>query len=134
MIAPGMFQQMQAQCDVCGGKGKIVKSKCPHCQGKKVKRGNTQTTVTIERGMFHGQEIRIEGGGDESPDHSPGDLIYTLDLAPHPVFERKGDHLYVSETISLKEALLGFSHTIKHLDGSELKIRRTSITQPGNLF
>lgn len=24
------------RCDVCGGKGKVVKAKCPHCKGTKV--------------------------------------------------------------------------------------------------
>jgi DnaJ-class molecular chaperone len=33
-MAPGFVVQMQEQCDACGGKGKMFKSKCPHCHGE----------------------------------------------------------------------------------------------------
>ena len=35
----------------------------------------------------------------------------------HPVFERRGDDLYTNVTISLRDALVGFELSIKHLDG-----------------
>lgn len=50
-IAPGFYQQMQQACDKCGGKGKIVKTKCPHCKGSKVVRDAEIVDVAIERGM-----------------------------------------------------------------------------------
>jgi DnaJ-related protein SCJ1 len=34
-LGPGFVQQMQQECDVCGGKGKIVKAKCQTCSGKR---------------------------------------------------------------------------------------------------
>jgi len=49
-LGPGFVQQVQSQCDVCAGTGKIVKSKCPHCQGKKIVRGEKTIDVYIERG------------------------------------------------------------------------------------
>lgn len=36
MLAPGMYQQFQQTCDVCGGTGKKVKRVCHKCQGGKV--------------------------------------------------------------------------------------------------
>jgi DnaJ-related protein SCJ1 len=119
------------RCDVCDGKGKVVKSTCPICKGHKVKRGSTQMTVTLEKGMKEGQELRFEREADQSPDHTPGDVVFELRVAPHPVFERKGDHLYVTETLNLKEALLGFNHTLKHLDGESVTLSRNEPTQPG---
>ncbi|TPX67234.1 hypothetical protein SpCBS45565_g03941 [Spizellomyces sp. 'palustris'] len=130
MLGPGMYQQMQTTCDACGGRGKLVKSKCPACEGNKVKRGSHQLTVTIERGMYDGQQIVMDREADESPDTTPGDLIFTLNTLPHPTFTRKGDNLYVKEVITLKEALLGFEKKLKHLDGNEITIRREGITQP----
>lgn len=42
---------MVHRCDSCGGKGKIIKSKCPVCNGKKVLRGNEQLTIIVEKGQ-----------------------------------------------------------------------------------
>ncbi|KAJ3045938.1 DnaJ- protein scj1 [Rhizophlyctis rosea] len=133
MLAPGMYQQMQATCDACGGRGKIVKSKCPACHGHKVMRGSRQLTVDVEKGMVDGQKIAFEGEADESPDATAGDVIFTLRTAPHPVFTRRGDNLYMKEHISLKEALLGFRHQVTQLDGSVVKIEREGVTQHGGL-
>eukprot|EP00842_Homolaphlyctis_polyrhiza_P006610 jgi/Hompol1/6950/HPOL_005131-RA len=130
-IAPGFVQQVQTSCDVCGGRGKIVQAKCPACSGHKVKRGSTQMTVQIERGMMDGQTIVFEGEADQSPDHRAGDLVFNIRTRPHPVFTRKGDNLYMSTVLTLRDALLGFKRTFKHLDGSDLVIERTAVTQPG---
>jgi DnaJ-related protein SCJ1 len=131
-IAPGFIQQMQATCDACAGKGKIVKSKCPVCDGKKVKMGTNQLTITIEKGHADRHEIVFEREGDQHPDMTPGDIIFVLTTLPHATFNRSGHDLYMKQTIDLKEALLGFSRKIKHLDGDILEVTRTKITQPGN--
>jgi DnaJ-related protein SCJ1 len=134
MLAPGMYQQMQVLCDACGGKGKTIKSKCTGCDGKKVKRGSSQFSVTVEKGMDTGDEIEFEREADQEPDSTPGDLIFELEVLPHPMYERRGKHLYLTETISLKESLLGFSHEIPHLDGSNWKLERKGLTQPGMIL
>ncbi|KAI9346086.1 hypothetical protein DFJ73DRAFT_838273 [Zopfochytrium polystomum] len=132
MLGPGIYQQMQTTCDVCGGKGKIVKSKCASCHGHKVKRGSRQLTVTIERGMQDGQRIVFEHEGDEHPDQAAGDVVFTVQTLPHPVFIRTGNDLRIKRNISLKEALLGFSFSLKHLDGKDIVIKREGVvTQPG---
>ncbi|KAJ3189922.1 DnaJ- protein scj1 [Gaertneriomyces sp. JEL0708] len=131
MLAPGMYQQMQMTCDACQGQGKTIKRKCPACSGQKVKRGNQQVTITIERGMAEGQQIVLERGADEAPDTIPGDVVFTVRQTPHPMFTRKGNNLYMKETLTLKEALLGFERKIKHLDGTYITIKRDRVTQPG---
>jgi DnaJ-related protein SCJ1 len=134
MLAPGIYQQMQVLCDACGGKGKVVKSTCPSCAGKKVRRGSSQFTVMVEHGMDTGDDIVFEREGDQSPDITPGDMIFELEVMPHPMYERKGNHLYFVETITLKESLLGFSHEIPHLDGTNWSLNREGPIQPGILF
>nr|KAJ3421035.1 DnaJ- protein scj1 [Polyrhizophydium stewartii] len=130
-LAPGFVQQVQVTCDVCGGRGKIVQSKCAACAGEKVKRGSSQMTVQVERGMGDGQSIVFEGEADQSPDQRAGDVKFTLRQRPHPVFTRKGDNLYMTQAITLKEALLGFEKKVAHLDGKDLPIARKTVTQPG---
>jgi DnaJ-related protein SCJ1 len=130
-FAPGIFQQMQTTCNSCGGKGRVVSEKCPHCKGHKVKRGSTQQTIYIEKGMNDGARIEFEGESDQSPDYSAGDLIFTLKQIPHPVFTREGMNLQMKHTITLKDALLGFETTVNHLDGEKLVLKRDSVTHNG---
>ncbi|KAI9140858.1 hypothetical protein BKA69DRAFT_489552 [Paraphysoderma sedebokerense] len=131
MLAPGIYQQMQMHCDVCGGKGKVVKSKCPVCSGSKVQRGSSQISINIDPGMVDGQKIVFEREGDQSPDYAPGDIIFVLKTEPHPTFTRKGDNLYTKLSIGLIEALLGFEKQIEHLDGKKVTVSRSEVTQYG---
>lgn len=42
---------MQQTCDVCGGRGSIAATKCPHCNGRKVVSEVKTLEADIERGM-----------------------------------------------------------------------------------
>jgi DnaJ-related protein SCJ1 len=130
-FAPGIYQQMQTTCQACGGKGKVVTAVCVACQGTKIKRGSSQLTVYIERGMNDGTKIDFEGESDQSPDLAAGDVVFTLKQAPHAVFTREKLNLHVKHTITLKEALLGFETVMKHLDGSDIPLKRSAVTQNG---
>lgn len=50
---------------------------------------------------------------------------------PHAIFERKREDLYTNVTISLQDALIGFTMDITHLDGHKVTIQRDKITKPG---
>ncbi|KAM3589766.1 DnaJ-related protein scj1 [Umbelopsis sp. WA50703] len=131
-LGPGMIQQFQQTCDVCQGKGKVIRHACSVCGGRKVKRGNEQYTINIEKGMKDGQVITLDREADEYPDDViPGDINFVLRTRPHAQFERRGKNLYTKETITLLEALVGFEHTIQQLDGTDIKLKRKGVTQYG---
>ncbi|KAJ8679799.1 hypothetical protein QAD02_015586 [Eretmocerus hayati] len=88
--------------------------------------------IEIEPGMVDGQESKFFAEGEPHIDGEPGDLIFRIKTQPHPVFERKGDDLYTNVTISLQDALVGFSLEIPHLDGHKVTIQRDKITRPGS--
>jgi DnaJ-class molecular chaperone len=49
------------------------------------------------------------------------------------VFSRKGKlDLIIKHTITLKEALLGFTAAIQHMDGSSITLSREAVTQNGS--
>jgi len=131
-IAPGFVQQIQNPCDECGGTGKKIKKKCPECQGKKVMRGESTLEVLIEKGIPEGHEVKFEMEADESPDILPGDVIFKVHTNPHHQFRRDGNDLHMTHRITLLQALVGFSHTITHLDGHEVVIARTAVTPHGH--
>ena len=54
----------------------------------------------------------------------------TLKTKRHAVFTRDGNDLHLTMKISLKEALLGFTKTLTHLDEHEVEVTRSSPTAP----
>ena len=148
MLAPGIFQQVQMQCDQCGGQGKTIKHKCPVCGGKKVVRGPTTLTASIEKGMPKGHRLVFESEADEHPDHVAGNLfVYIMEQEPilseddsvrtdGTFFRRKDDDLYWKEVLSLREAWMGdWTRNLTHLDGHvvQLSRKRGEVVQPGQV-
>ncbi|KAJ1679436.1 DnaJ- protein scj1 [Spiromyces aspiralis] len=133
VLGPGIVQTMQTTCQKCGGKGKVITKPCPVCDGRKVQRGFDQLTVPIKRGARGGDRLVFEGEANEHPDHDPGDVIFKLVEVAHPVFERKGDDLFANVTITLVDALTGFTQAIEHFDMANKVVldRQGKITPPG---
>jgi len=133
-LGPGFVTQTQTTCTRCNGKGRISKSTCPSCGGKKVAIGEDTLTVVLERGMADGAVITFESEADEHPDENPGDVHFRVATAPHKRFVRQGDNLHMKMTISLLEALVGFTKTFKHLDGHEVEVKQDAVTKPGEVI
>lgn len=123
-MGPGMYQQVQQNCDKCNGQGQIIGEggKCTVCEGKKILEKEKKITVSIEKGTPNNFPIKVPGEGNEIPDALPGDLIFVTQEKKHDVFERKGADLFMKKNINLVEALTGFEFNVKHLDGEQYKI------------
>ncbi|KAM4057458.1 DnaJ domain-containing protein [Hirsutella rhossiliensis] len=146
-LAPGMFQQMQMRCDACGGRGKTVRTKCPACQGARVERKSTPVSLNVGRGVARDARVVFENEADQSPDWVAGDLLVTLvektpslDNNPDGVdgvfFRRKGDDLYWTEVLSLREAWMGdWSRNLTHLDARVVRLGRPrgQVVHPGHV-
>ncbi|KAF6754486.1 hypothetical protein DFP72DRAFT_899219 [Ephemerocybe angulata] len=131
-IFPGMFAQSQVTCNECGGRGKVIKRRCPHCQGNKVMDHTAHYTLDVIAGMPEGHEVVFEGEADESPDWEAGDVVLRVRSKKETGgFRRKESSLYWKETIGVDEALLGFERNLTHLDGRTVPLVRKGVTQPG---
>jgi len=129
-MAPGFNVQMQQTCDRCGGKGQTFKTACPHCGGKKVVMEEKTLTATIEKGMPSDHEIVFERQSEQSPGITPGNVIFKLHQIPHQRFRREGNDLHLTMHLTLREALLGFRKSFRHLDGREVWVESERITKP----
>jgi len=71
--------------------------------------GKTETiSVKIPVGIDDGKKIRIRGQGEPAPrGGTPGDILITVHVAPHPLFRRQGNNLHVRLPVTLAEAALG---------------------------
>jgi DnaJ family protein A protein 2 len=125
-----MLQQMQTHCDQCDGQGEIVppSGKCKECKGQKVEEKQTQIKVHINKGMANGEKVVFRGEADQAPGMEPGDVVVQLDCVEHPLFKRKGGHLFYKKKITLLESLVGFSFQLLHMDGRVLQVKSDGAT------
>merc|ERR1712216_883398 len=113
------------------GPGFVVQQQEEIKSNEKCKTEATTLHMNIEKGMKDGDSTTFEMMGEQRPKQIPGDVIFKLKLQKHKVFTRRGNDLTIKDKISLRQALLGFEKTIKHLDGHGVKIRREGVTMPG---
>jgi DnaJ-class molecular chaperone len=72
--------------------------------------------------MKDGDEVLFEREAEQIPDMIQGDLIFTVKQKPHNRFKRVNDNLFVDLSVTLEEALLGFSKRVQHLDGHLVEV------------
>ncbi len=92
-----------------------------------------ELNVKIPAGVESGQQIRLKGQGQEAPGHRPGDVLITVNIAPHPYFKVDGNDLRLDLSITLYEAVLGAKVRVPTLDGAvQLSIPKN--TSSGRTF
>jgi molecular chaperone DnaJ len=99
-------------------------------QGKTVtlQTPNGAVKVKIPAGVSDGQKIKVRGKGDPSPNGGPsGDIILTVSVRKHPVFERDGQNLRLKLPVTFSEAALGATVEVPTLEGAPVKLK----VQPG---
>jgi curved DNA-binding protein len=80
---------------------------------------NIRVNVNIQPGMYSGQELILKGQFQDDRG-AARDLIFRLREMRHEYFRRKNADLLMEVTLTLYEALFGFSREVALLDGSTL--------------
>src|SRR6516162_9620266 len=92
-----------------------------------------ELNVRIPVGVASGQQIRLKGQGETAPGHPPGDVLITINIAPHPHFKVDGHDLRLDLPVTLYEAVLGGKVRVPTLTGAvELSIPKN--TSSGRTF
>ncbi len=92
-----------------------------------------ELNVKIPAGVVAGQQIRLKGQGETAPGHPPGDLLITVNIAPHPFFKVDGSDLRLDLPITLYEAVLGGKVRVPTL-GSAVELSIPKNTSSGRTF
>ena len=75
-------------------------------------------TVVIPAGIESGRVLRLRGEGEPGVHGGPpGDALIEVVVRPHPVFERRGDDVWVRLPITLDEAVLGAKVEVPTVEG-----------------
>ena len=97
--------------------------------------GGKPIQVKIPAGVADGQKIRLRGKGEPSPDGGEaGDLVLTVQVRKHPVFERDGIHLRVDVPVTFVEAALGATIEVPTLGGAPVKLKVAPGTPSGRVL
>ncbi len=115
--------RFQGPCPDCNGTGKR-KPACPNCAGTGIVTHPETFEVRIPPGVNQGSRVRVAGKGNAGRKGGPpGDLYIVTDVETHPVFERKGDNIYVKLPVTVAEAALGAKVEVPTIEGpSTIKI------------
>ncbi len=113
--------QAASTCSKCGGSGKIIDNPCPECEGQGRVPDRQRLSVDIPVGIRDGQQLRLSGYGEAGiRGAAAGDLIVTCRIEPHEFFERDGDDLHASTTISMVQAALGAEIEVEGIYDNEV--------------
>ena len=89
-------------------------------------------TIRIPAGVTDGQKLKLRGKGEPSQDGGePGDLVLTVRVTKHPVFERDGLNLKVNVPVTFAEAALGATIEVPTLGGEPVRLKVAPGTSSG---
>lgn len=91
------------------------------CEKQISVQGGAQNSVKmrVPAGSLTGQRLRLSGKGQPSQmGGSPGNLLLTLQIAPHAMYRLEGKDIYLDTPIAVWEAALGATLTVPTLTGN----------------
>jgi molecular chaperone DnaJ len=120
-------------CPRCQGRGQL-RNTCTVCNGEGRVGRNETVEVRIPPGAQNGSRLRVPRKGNAGKHgQGPGDLYIITRVGDHPLFERKGDDVYVQAPISIAEAVLGAKIEVPTIDGKAL-LKIPPATSSGKTF
>ena len=129
------FFSFSRPCTNCGGRGTFIDTPCATCRGNGAVTRPRMVKVRLPEGVRDGQQIRLKGKGGPGRNNGPaGDLYVRVQIDPHPLFGRDGDHLTVTVPISFAEATLGADVKVPTIEGDTVTIRIPPGTPGGRVF
>lgn len=129
-----IFGMMQTQgvCPTCHGSGEVIKNKCHECGGTGVVKGEEVVEINIPAGVAEGMIINVPGKGNAGPNNGiNGDIQVFIEEEHNDTFVRDGNDLIFNLLLDFPTAALGGEVEIPTIEGSKLKVKIDSGTQPG---
>jgi molecular chaperone DnaJ len=122
-------------CQTCRGRGLIVDEPCQACSGSGRAMSARTIQARIPAGVADGQRIRIPGkGAPGEQGGKAGDLYVRVNVKPHAVFGRNGEHLTVNVPVTITELALGAEIKVPTHRGPAVTLRIPPGTSSGQVF
>ncbi|OXS18858.1 molecular chaperone DnaJ, partial [Pseudomonas fluorescens] len=125
-------RQVERTCPTCQGMGQMIKNPCKSCGGAGRKEKERSLSVNIPAGVETGTRIRLAGEGEAGLRGGPaGDLYIFIEVTPHAIFDREGNHLHCRVPVSMTSAALGGDIEVPTIDGGRSRVKIPSGSQSG---
>ncbi len=130
----------EAECYTCNGTGKVIKKKCPVCNGMKVVLETKKIHVNIPPGVENGVHLKVQGAGHIPSSRAvPGDLYLGIKVEENENFIRRRNDLYTPIDVDFVTATLGGEIRVPTLDYkteelTEKELKIPAGTQHGTEF
>jgi molecular chaperone DnaJ len=125
-------------CPQCKGSGRATYDLCDACRGTGSVSKRTKISLKIKKGVDSGYEIKIPKAGKPAESAAiggePGDMYVVLNVLSHPIFERRGEDLYMRTPISFVQAALGGEVVVTTIEGKYVKVKIPAETQTDTEF
>jgi molecular chaperone DnaJ len=126
--------QTTSVCQTCGGEGKNITKKCPHCNGEGIVKDDDVITINIPAGVAEGMQLSLGGKGNAARRGGiDGDLLIVIEEEPHPELIRDQSDIIYNLLLSFPMAAVGGQVEVPTLDG-KAKIKIDPGTQPGKVL
>jgi len=129
-----IFGMMQTQgvCPTCGGEGRVIKNKCKECHGEGIVKGEEVVEIKIPAGVAEGMVVNVPGKGNAGKHNGTnGNIQVYIEEEDNNTFVRDGNDLIFNLLLDFPTAALGGMAEIPTIDGSKVKVKIESGTQPG---
>lgn len=128
------MMRTETACPRCGGEGKIIKNKCPHCNGDGITMGEEVVEVNIPAGVVEGMQLSMRGKGNAGKHNGVnGDLLILIEEEKHPQLIRDENNLVYNLLLDIPTATLGGVAEIPTIDGAA-RVNIDAGTQPGKVL
>jgi molecular chaperone DnaJ len=126
------FFTVERTCPTCSGMGQIIKNPCKVCGGAGRIEKTRSLSVNIPAGVETGTKIRLAGEGEAGLRGGPtGDLYIFVSVAEHPLFQRDGSNLFCQVPVSMTSAALGGDIEVPTVDGGRARVKIPAGSQSG---
>jgi len=127
----GFTGKSYSSCPACKGSGTQPVVACIACKGKGFINIDREIDVKIPAGVESGHRLRLAGLGSPGIRSVPGDLFVEVQVAPHPIFQRKGKDLFTTASVPLIGVVRGTQIPVEVVGDGPILVRIPPGTQPG---
>ncbi len=123
----------QDRCPACGGRGQRRGSgACTTCGGQGTQIVDRTLKIRIPPGAEDGRKLRIRHQGSAAgPGGTPGDLVLTIQVQPHPYYTRKERDVHLTLPITVEKALAGAKLKLETPLGKTIRLTVPAGSQQG---